>query len=110
MEGDELHVGRPPLFKGQNYELWNMRMIGCIQYNGMKLINIIKYGIPTLIDKSGEMFSFESMTEEEKYICQNNAKRRHLIMCALSEEEMSKVHAMVNTKRCWIHLLSHMKV
>jgi len=51
-------VSRPPLFKGQNYEFWNMRMIGFIQYNDMELINIIKNGIPTLIDKSGELLSF----------------------------------------------------
>ena len=68
-----------------------MRMIGFIQYNGMELINIIKNGIPTLIDKLGELLPFESMTEEEKRIFQNYAKARHLIMYALSEEEMSKV-------------------
>jgi len=78
-----------------------MRMIDFIQYNSMELINIIKNDIPTLIDKSGKLFPFESMTEEEKRICQNNAKARHLIMCALSEEEMSKMHAMVNTKEMW---------
>jgi len=50
----------------------------------MELINIIKNGIPTL--------------NKGKRICQNNAKANHLIMCALSEEEMSKVHAMVSAK------------
>ena len=87
-----------PLFKGQNYELWKMRMIGFIQYNNMELINIIKNDIPTLIDKSGELLSFKFMTVEEKRIYQNNAKARHLITCALFEEEMSKVHAMVSVK------------
>jgi len=67
----------------------------------MELINIIKNDIPTLINKSGELLPFESMTEEEKHICQNNAKARHLIICALSEEEMSKVHAMVSAKEMW---------
>jgi len=67
----------------------------------MKLINIIKSGIPNLIDKSGELLPFESMTEEQKRICQNKAKARHRIMCVLSEEEMSKVHVMVNTKEMW---------
>jgi len=38
------------------------------------------------------------MTKKEKRICQNNAKARHIIMCALSGEEMSKVHTMVSTK------------
>jgi len=78
-----------------------MRMIGFIQYNGTNLINIIKNGIPTLIDKSGELLPFESMTDEKRRMCENNAKVRHLIMCALSEEEMSKVHAMVNGKEMW---------
>jgi len=76
-------------------------MIGFIQYNSIELINIIKNGIPTLIDKSGELLPFESVTEEEKPICQNNAKARHLIMCTLSEEEISKVHAMVSAKEMW---------
>jgi len=67
----------------------------------MELINIIKNGIPTLIDKSGELLPFESMTNKEKRICQNNAKARHIIMCALSEEEMSKVHVMVSAKEMW---------
>jgi len=69
MDGDELHVGRSPFFEGQNYELWKMRIIGFIQYNGMELINIIKIDIPTLIGKVGELLPFESMTEEEKHIC-----------------------------------------
>ena len=55
-----------------------MRMIGFIQYNGMELINIIKNGIPTLIGKSEELLPFESMTVEEKHVCQNNAKARHI--------------------------------
>ena len=101
MEGDELHVSRPPLFKGQNYELWKIRMIDLIQYNGMELINIIKNDIPTLIDKSRELLPVQSMTVEEKHICQNNAKAKHIIICILSEEEMSKVHAMVNAKEMW---------
>jgi len=42
----------------------------------MELINIIKNGIPTLIDKSGEL-----LPVEEKHVCQNNAKARHIIMC-----------------------------
>jgi len=101
MEGDGLQLSRPPLFKGQNYVFWKMRMIGFIQYNGMQLINIIKNGIPTLIDKSGELFPFESMTKKEKCFCQNNAKARHIIMRALSEEEISKVHVMVSAKEMW---------
>jgi len=67
----------------------------------MELINIIKNDILTLIDKSGELLPFESMTVEEKRVCQNNAKARHIIMCNLSEEEMPKVHAMVSTKEMW---------
>jgi len=40
-----------------------MRMIGFIQYNGMgmELTNIIKNGIPTLIDKSVELLLIESI-------------------------------------------------
>jgi len=64
MDGDELHVSRPPFFKGQNYKLWNMRMIDIIQYNDIKLISIIKNGIPTLIDNSGELIPFKSMIDE----------------------------------------------
>jgi len=64
-----LHVIRLPLFKGQNYELWKMRMIALIQYNGIELINIIKNDIPTSSDKSGELLHFESMIGEEKRIC-----------------------------------------
>ena len=38
---------------------------------------------------------------EKKCICQNNAEARHIIMCALSEDEMSNVHAMVSAKEMW---------
>jgi len=76
-------------------------MIDFIQYNDMQLINIIKNGIPTLIDKSGELLPFESMIKKENHICQNNAKARNIIMCILSEEEISKVHAMVSSKEMW---------
>jgi len=64
----------------------------------MELINIIKSGISTLIYKSGELLPFEFMTVEEKHVCQNNVKARHIMMCALSEEEMLKAHAMVSAK------------
>jgi len=73
----------------------------------MKLINIIKNGIPSLIDKSGDLLHFESMTKKEKCMCQNNAKARHLIMGALSEEEMLKVHVMVSAKEMWGYSCSH---
>jgi len=46
-----------------------MRISGSIQYNSMKLINIIKNDIPTLIDKLGELLPFETMTAEEKHVC-----------------------------------------
>jgi len=67
----------------------------------MELINIIKKGIPTLIDKLGELLPFESMTVEEKRVYQNNAKAMHIIMCVLFKKEMSKVHVMVSTKEMW---------
>jgi len=76
-------------------------MIDLIQYNSMELINIIKNDIPTLIDKLGELLPFESMMVEEKRMCQNNAKAGQIIMCALSKEEMSKVHVMVSAKEMW---------
>jgi len=41
------------------------------------------------------------MIVEEKRVCQNNAKARHIIMCALSKEEMSNVHVMVSAKEMW---------
>ena len=50
------------------------------------------------------MLPFEYVTIEEKRIYQNNAKARHIIMCALSEEEISKVHAMVSAKEMWYTL------
>jgi len=66
----------------------------------MELINIIKNGIPMLIDKLGELLPFEFMIEEEKRICQNNTKVRHLIMCM----------SLSTLMRCVIHLLSYIKV
>jgi len=85
-------------------------MIDFIQYNNIELINIIKNGVPTLIDKSEELFPFESMTEEEKHICQNNAKARHLIMYALLRKKCQRCMTWSVLRRYGIHLFSHMKV
>jgi len=48
------------------------------------------------------------MSDEKKYRYQLNAKARHNMMCVLSEEKMSKVHAMISAKEMWDTLaLSH---
>jgi len=50
MEGEEQVLNHPPLFKGQNYEMWKMRMMDFIEYNNMELINIMN-GIQIVIEK-----------------------------------------------------------
>jgi len=39
--------------------------------------------------------------ERGREIYQQKAKPRHILLCSLSKEETSKVHAMANTKDIW---------
>jgi len=85
MEVDRRVINCAPMCKGKKYEMWKMRIIVFFEYSGIEFIDIIQHGIPTLFD------AFESMNDEKKYMFLLNVKARHILMCALSEEEMSKV-------------------
>ncbi|ESW23578.1 hypothetical protein PHAVU_004G059100 [Phaseolus vulgaris] len=62
---------RAPLFKGEKYDLWMLKMTSFLEYNVDLLIFVKK------------------------------SKPRHILLCSLSKEETSKVHAMANTKDIW---------
>jgi len=54
--------------------------------------SILESDIPFLLDDKGKMLPWSALNEKQRYYYQLNAKIRHNLMYALSEEEISHVH------------------
>ena len=98
MEFEDQVVNRPPLFKGEKYDLWKLRMPPFLEFSNVDLLSIVKKDISRILDSFGNFTNQESCNEEKKKLYQLNAKARHILLCVLSEEETSKVHAMTSAK------------
>jgi len=57
-----------------------------LEYNDMKLLKIIKKGISSPIDSSGNLTYHDFENEEHKALYQLNAKDKHTILYALRED------------------------
>jgi len=66
-------------------------------------------GISSLLNVSGKFLPRNTWSEEQKYKYQLNARVRHILIYALSKEEIAKVHAMLSAKEMWETLALSMK-
>ena len=78
---------RPPLFDGENYNYWKVRMMIFIQANSYEEWNIIFKGprIPSKLVNSVKVPKEESEYNENDFrMIQLNAKAKHTLLCIAS--------------------------
>ena len=83
---------RPPLFNGENYNYWKVRMMIYIQANSYKEWMIISKGprIPTKVVGEAQVPKMEDEYNEGDYrLIQMNAKAKHTLYCALHPSEFN---------------------
>lgn len=70
----------------------------CIEALNMDILDIIEKGIPSILDDKGDMLSRSKLNDNQKYVYQLNVKLKHILLCTLFKEEISKVHTMTSAK------------
>ena len=102
MEFETRTINMQPLFKGEKYKLWKVKMIDFLKYMDEDMSVIIEEGISSLLSSYGEFWN-----EHEKNKYELNTKARHILMCALFKEKLSNVIAL-SVKEMWETIsLSH---
>src|ERR1700732_789713 len=95
---------RPPLFNGDNYAYWKVRMTSFIQATEPECwLRILKGPVfPTTIVEGQTILKDEDdYTEGEWKANRFNAKALSLMQCALSANEFNKVGSCANAKEMW---------
>src|ERR1700732_5093811 len=95
---------RPPLFNGNNYAYWKVRMTSFIQSTEPECwMRILKGTVfPTSTVEGQVILKDESeYTENEWKANRFNAKALSLMQCALSSNEFNKISACANAKQMW---------
>ena len=95
---------RPPLFNGENYNYWKVRMMIYIQANNYEEWVIISKGpkIPTKIVGEAQVPKKEDEYDEGDYrLVQMNAKAKHTLYCALHPSEFNRISSCDTAKQIW---------
>nr|KYP35862.1 hypothetical protein KK1_043068 [Cajanus cajan] len=101
MENEGQAVNRPPLFRGTKYEYWKQRMIAFFDACPIDMWDVVEQGNYFPLDQVGNEIPKVQWSEEQKQRFVLNSKARNALMCALSEEEYTKVHNFRSAKHMW---------
>ena len=91
-------INKPQLFKGVKYDYWKEHMIAHFQSIHIDLWDIVELDnyVP-LDDQLNEVsITFQANAQRQRFIV--NFKAQNVVLCALSEEEYSKVHNYKSAK------------
>ena len=95
---------RPPLFNGENYNYWKVRMMIFIQANSYEEWNIISKGpkIPSKLVENRRVPKEENEYDENDFkMVQLNAKAKHTLYCALHPSEFNRISSCDTAKQIW---------
>jgi len=95
---------RPPLFNGDNYAYWKVRMTSFIQATEPECwLRILKGPVfpTTTVDGQVILKDEDDYTEGEWKANRFNAKALSLMQCALSANEFNRVGSCANAKEMW---------
>jgi len=67
MEIEGWVVNNPPLFKGEKYELWKLKIVTFLEFNNIELLEIIEVEIPTLVDATCKLLPRHAWSEDQRY-------------------------------------------
>ncbi|KAL2347310.1 hypothetical protein Fmac_001310 [Flemingia macrophylla] len=101
MKNEGQAVNCPPLFRGVNYDYWKQRIIAFYDACHIDMWEVVKEGDYIPLGQDGEMIPKTVWTDEQKQRYLLNSKARKSIMCALTEDEYTKVHSFKSAKQMW---------
>ena len=97
-------INRPPIFNGEGYHYWKIRMqifIEAIDLNIWEAIEIGPY-VPTIVDGSTTTKKpRDQWSEEDRRRFQYNLKAKNIITFALGIDEYFRVSNCTNAKEMW---------
>ena len=97
-------INRPPLFCGDNYPFWKVRMKIFMEsvHRNIWLATTTDYKIPTKIVDGKEVEKpFESWDQNEIRRAENDAKALNIIHSALNSDEFFRISACSTAKEAW---------
>jgi hypothetical protein len=91
--GSNVHVGRPPLFDGNNYDYWKIRMMAHLKAISKNMWRIVNDGYAIL--NPNEL----SPTDEENMVLDDQAM--NVLYDALCVSEFNRIKNLKNAHDIW---------
>ena len=95
--GSNVHVGKPPLFDGNNYDYWKIRMMAHLKAISKNMWRVVNDGYAIL--KPNEL----SPTDEENMILDDQAM--NVLYDALCVSEFNRIKNLKNAHEIWEKLM-----
>jgi hypothetical protein len=89
-------LGKPPVFDGEDYSMWSVKMKGHLTSLHKSIWDIVEYGaqVPQVGDKDYD-------SDEVAQIRHFNSQATTILLASLSREEYNKVHGLETAKEIW---------
>ena len=94
---NEIHVGKPPFFDGNNYDYWKVRMMSYLKSLSRKMWTIVMDGYVILDEKN------LTPRDEENDLLNDQAV--NVLFCALDVNEFNRVKKLKVAKEMWKKLM-----
>ncbi|KAL2330583.1 hypothetical protein Fmac_018164 [Flemingia macrophylla] len=97
-------INRPPLFCGENYAFWKVRMKIFMEsvHRSIWQAMVTDYKVPTKIVNGKEVEKqFEDWDQNEVRRAENDAKALNIIHSALNSDEFFRISACTTAKEAW---------
>ena len=94
-----MHVSRPPLFSGENFDYWKDKIKTFFESNQFELWDMVEEGYTQPTTPKNQW------TDPQKKSYQTHQKARHYLICALSREEYEKCGRCETAKEIWDSLV-----
>ena len=94
---NEIHVGKPPFFDGNNYDYWKTRMSVHLMAMSRKMWRIVNDGCVILDEKN-----LTALDEENELL---NDQAVNVLFSALDVSEFNRVKSLTNANDIWKKLM-----
>ena len=94
-------INRPPLFTGENYAFWKVRMQIFIESIDCEIWDVIASGLSVPTNNLQEPKPRVQWTVEEKKRFQNDVKARNIISSALTVDEFYRISICKSAQEMW---------
>jgi hypothetical protein len=86
-------LGKPPVFDGEDYSMWSVKMKGHLTSLHTSIWDVVEYGaqVPQVGDKDYD-------SDEVNQIRHFNSQATTILLASLSREEYNKVHGLETAK------------